>query len=144
MSGHTTAIARDERGSAAAEFALLIPVTVLLLLAVFHLCAVVYASANLHYSVEQAARCAATSQLNTNAACGTTQATATAYAQGLYRGPGIGGTYGSTDDTADNCRQINVTGANYVIALGFVNVTIPLSAQACFPVPPGGAAWPTT
>jgi Flp pilus assembly protein TadG len=144
MKGITRAITLEERGSAAAEFALLIPATVLLLMAVFHLCAVVFATADLHFAVEQASRCAATSQLNTNTACGTTQATATAYAQGIYRGPGVGGTYGSSDDTTNNCRQINVTGAQYVIALGFVNVTIPLSAQACFPVPPGGAAWPTS
>jgi len=138
------AMAGDERGAAAAEFALLIPMTVLLVLAIFHLCAAVYASANLHFTVEQAARCAATSQLNTNAACGTTQATATAYAQRIYRGPGVGGTYGSVDDTTDSCRQIKVTNARYVIALGFVNLTIPMAAQSCFPVPPGGAAWPTS
>ena len=144
MKGIARAIARDQRGAAAVEFALLIPATVLLLLAVFHLCAVLYATADLHYSVEQAARCAATSQLNTNTACGTTQATAKTYAQGLYQGPGVGGTYGASDDATNNCRRINVTGARYVIALGFVNVTIPLSAQACFPVPPGGAAWPTS
>jgi Flp pilus assembly protein TadG len=144
MKRFARAMAWDERGAAAAEFALLIPATVLLVLAIFHLCAVLYATVNLHFTVQQAARCAATSQLNTNAACGTTQATATAYAQRLYQGPGVGGTYGSTDDATDNCRQIKVTNARYVIALGFVNLTIPLGAQACFPVPPGGAAWPTS
>jgi Flp pilus assembly protein TadG len=138
------AAAPDERGSAAAEFALLIPVTVVVLLAIFNLCAVLYASADLHFAVEQASRCAATSQVNTNTSCGTTQATAVTYAQGLYTGPGVGGTYGSLDDTTNNCRQINVTGAVYKISLGFVNVSIPLSAQSCFPVMSGGTAWPAT
>lgn len=138
------ALAREEGGSAAAEFALLIPATILLVMAIFHLCAVLYATANLHWAVEQASRCAATSQLNTNTPCGTTQATATAYAQQIYRGPGVGGTYGSLDDTTHNCRQINLTGAAYAISLGFVNANIPLSAQACFPVAPGGPSWPAS
>ena len=137
-------IVRDEAGSAAVEFALLIPVTIVLVLAIFHLCAALYATANLHFAVEQASRCAATSQQNTNTACGVSQATAKAYAQGLYKGPGVGGTYASADDTANNCRKIEVTGAAYGVSLGFVSMNIPLSAQSCFPVTPGGAAWPLT
>jgi Flp pilus assembly protein TadG len=135
------ALARENDGAAAVEFALLVPLTVLVIMAIFHLCAVLYATAALHFSVEQASRCAATSQLNTNAACGTTQATATAYAQQLYQGPGVGGTYAALEDTTRYCRQISVTGAAYVISLGFVNVNIPLSAQACFPELNNGSTW---
>jgi Flp pilus assembly protein TadG len=144
MTKPSFALARDESGSAAAEFALLIPVTIVVVLGIFHLCAALYASADLHYTVEQASRCAATSQVNTSTPCGASQATATTYAARIYSGPGVGGTYGSLDDTTNNCRQINVTGANYRISLGFVNVNIPLSAQSCFPVMSGGASWPAT
>jgi len=129
---------RDQRGSAAAEFALLLPVFALLVLGIFHFCALVYASSSLHWAVEQAARCAAVSRLNTGLSCGTTTSTTEAYALQIYKGPNIGLSAGSftaqavTDANGNTCRQVSGTGT-YRIQTGLVNVDVPLSASACFP-----------
>lgn len=142
MKGILRGMASEESGSSAVEFALLIPVTILVVFTIVQFGAVLFATANLHWSVEQAARCAATSQLNTNAPCGTTQATAVAYASRIYQGPPIGGTPTALDDTAHGCRQIAVPDAHYNVTMGPVQLNIPLSAQSCFPVLDNGTPWP--
>lgn len=126
----------NQSGSAAAEFGLLLPALLILAFGIFHLCYAVYAASNLHWAVEQSARCAAMSQQNTGLSCGTGQSETTTYAQGLYSGPKLNSlTFASADDTADGCRKVSGSGS-YHIPLGFLSVDVPMSAKACYPVAP--------
>lgn len=125
-------LARDN-GSSALEFALVMPVTALLLLAIINLCFLVYATVSLHWSVEQAARCAAISQRNTSLSCQHPSNTQS-YALSVYKGPNIGLTTSSfTAANGTNCRMVSGSGS-YSIRTGFVNLpAVQISAQACFP-----------
>jgi len=130
--------ARDEQGSAAVEFALLVPVTLVLLLGIFHLCFVTYAAGSLHWAVEQAARCASVGQRNTGLPCGTSIASVKAYAASIYQGPLVNLDFQPRD--MGYCRRVYGEGT-YKIILGFVNVDVPVSATACFPEGNTGAPW---
>jgi hypothetical protein len=51
----------------------------------------------------------------------------------MYQGPNIGLTSSSfTATTGTHCRQVSGSGT-YPIRTGFVNLNVPISAQACFP-----------
>jgi Flp pilus assembly protein TadG len=137
------AYGRDERGSAAVEFAMVVPVMLIMLLGIFHMCFVTYATASLHWTVEQAARCAAIGQQNTGLSCGTSESSVQTYASTIYKGPLVSPSFIATevtDSTTGYCRKVAGTGT-YRIILGFVNVDVPVSATACFPEQKGGAAW---
>jgi Flp pilus assembly protein TadG len=125
---------REERAAGAAEFALLLPALMFLLLGTVNLFAVVYAETNLHSSVEAAAR-----YWSVNTASGTTQ-TATqvqTYAGTQYKGPRISQVYvatqtGTCGSTGANGYSVSAT-ATYRFYYGFGTVSMPLAAQACFP-----------
>jgi len=119
-------------GSAAAEFALLVPVFALLVLGIFNFCALVYASSSLHWAVEQAARCAAVSHMNTGLGCGTTISSTQSYASSIYQGPRISPTFTAATDSSNSCRRVSGSGT-FRIQTGVVNVSVPLTATACFP-----------
>jgi len=117
----------EERGASAAEFALVLPLFLLLILGVLHMGFLLYATSCMHSAVEVAARCASVRKTTdcTNAA--TTQA----FAASNYSGPGIGQTFVHTVDA--NCGN-RVTGTgNYVMTTGIYNPTVAISATACFP-----------
>src|SRR5258708_3963917 len=136
-------IATDERGSSAVEFAMILPPFLILVLAVFNLSYLAYAASSLHWTVEQAARCAAISQRNTSLSCGTMTSTKT-YAASIYKGPSIGlstSSFTLTNDTTNKCRKVAASGT-YNIGAGFVSVNAPLSATACFPADTS-QAWPS-
>jgi Flp pilus assembly protein TadG len=138
-----TSYVRDEQGAAAVEFAMVVPVTVLLLLTIFHLSFAVYATSSLHWAVEQTARCAAVGQLNSGLSCGTTKSSAQTYAASIYHGPLVSPTFVAaevTDSTSGYCRQVSGSGT-YRIRLGVVNIDVPVSAQACFPEQNTGTGW---
>lgn len=133
----------DARGASAVEFAFVLPGVLLLILAVYNLCFVAYAASNLHWAAEQAARCAAMSQQNTGVPCGTTRSTAQTYAVGLYKGPTITPSFTASEDTSNSqspCRKLVGTGT-YRIAAGYVNLSVPISATACYPEMNTGTAW---
>jgi hypothetical protein len=128
-------------GSAAAEFALLVPVFALLVFGIFHFCALLYAASSLHWSVEQAARCASVSVRNTGLDCGTTINSTETYAGDIYKGPRLTELTFAHDvdsehvtgvDSACAGRRVAASGT-YEIRTGFLNVDVPISATACFP-----------
>lgn len=132
---------RQDSGSSAVEFALVIPGVALVVLAVFHMCFLAYATSSLHWTVEQAARCSVISKNYTSAPSGDTsagcqtKALTKSYAVSIYKGPYLGLSTSSFTATEDStCGGRKVTGSGtYSIPTGFVNISVPISAQACFP-----------
>jgi Flp pilus assembly protein TadG len=128
---------RDERGSSAAEFALVIPLVVMLVLGLLHLSLATYSAVSLHYAVEETARCLSVSGNNpSGAATACPDATKVqTYGRSRYRGLyNISPQFSvvSPAVTCTNGQQVSGTGT-YTIALGLLNVSIPMSAYACFP-----------
>jgi Flp pilus assembly protein TadG len=114
----------SERGATAAEFALVLPVVVLLCLGSIGFMMMMAAMSGLHFAVEDAARCAAVNKT----VCSSDGATKT-YATGRYSGPTISGL--TFTSTATGCgRRVTATGTINFVGLP---VTAPVSAVACYP-----------
>jgi len=115
---------QEHRGTTAVEFALVSPVFIAMVLGLLSLCVCLFLIGSLHYSVEEAARCASVRTTVCKDA-GTT----IAYAQSRYFGPSAP-TFSYTTAACGN----SVTGSiNYVAQLGLTQITVPVSASACFP-----------
>jgi Flp pilus assembly protein TadG len=117
---------RRERGSTAAEFALVLPVFLLLTLGTIGICTLLYTMATLHYAVEDAARCASIK----TAVCGSGAATA-AYAASRYSGPPAGVTFTPTLAACGN--KVTAT-ATFNLHTGVATFATPISATACYPL----------
>jgi Flp pilus assembly protein TadG len=129
----TLAFLDEQRGAAAAEFALVLPGMLFLLFGVINLCLVLYAAASLHSAVQQSARYAATQTNATGSDPGSSAVTT--YAAGRYLGPSISASFSYS--TTGSCspssagHQVSGTG-NFNLFFGFGSVTVPLNATACF------------
>lgn len=111
-------------GSTAVEFGLLLPAFASLVVGTLYTGLCVYSATGLHSAVEQAARC-----YSVNATlCGSPSATVT-YAQTQYYGINSP-TF--TAATASCGHQVSGT-VTVALADVFSNLSIPLSATACFP-----------
>jgi len=127
---------RGERGSAAAEFALVAPMFFALAFAVINMSAMLFAYADLHWATQDAARCYAVR----TTVCSDNTTTQT-YAGNRYVGPGIGASF--TAGTAGQCHKSGTTGlydghtvagsGNYTINVVVTSVSVPLASAACFP-----------
>jgi Flp pilus assembly protein TadG len=107
----------------AAEFALLFPALVSILLGIIWASLLAYSTASLHYAVEAAARC-----YSVESQCATISA-AQSYANGRYFGVNVP-TFVASNATCGH--QVSGTvNVSFNLALGSWN--IPLSATACFP-----------
>jgi Flp pilus assembly protein TadG len=116
---------KGERGSAAAEFALVIPLFVLMTVGLYNLGFMYYAANSLHLAVERAARCTSL----TPTLCPTLQT----YGASQYGGPTISPTFTLVAATASKCGN-RVTGTGtYRFQSGLATFNVPISASACFP-----------
>ena len=115
----------DRTGTSAIEFALVLPAFVLLTVGSLAVCALLYATVNLQFAVEDAARCAAVK----TTVC--TDATATAaYAQARYVGPPIAPVFTYTTSPCAHTLQANATlSLNFIPAL----TNVPIRAVSCYP-----------
>jgi len=114
----------DRRGVHALEFALLATPFLMMIGGAIEVGRVMFIQSALHYSVEEAARCA-----SANGACGTSgQITSFAAARS---GAGIP----ASAFTAALSTCGNLVTANYPVKLfiPFMNVTVTLTAKSCFP-----------
>ena len=118
-------IRRDERGGAAVEYALVLPVFITLIVGA--LCAgnLLFAINGLHYAVQDAARCAAVK----TTICADSSTTVS-YAQSRYSGPNIAPNF--TFSTS-GCGHTVHGSASYPLMLGAYTINVPISASACYP-----------
>jgi Flp pilus assembly pilin Flp len=116
---------RDESGTSAVEFAIVGPVFIALVVGILYICLSLFLIGSLHYAVEEGARCAS---VRTNV-CSDKSSTE-AYAKTRYFGP-------SSPlfiyNYPSGCGHTVTGSLNYTIELGLKQVTIPVSATACFP-----------
>jgi Flp pilus assembly protein TadG len=118
----------DERGAVMAEFALVLPVAVFLLIGTFNLAILIYAVTNLNASADEAARWASIQKTITGVAPSSTAVTA--HAETRYTGPRLARTY--VYNSAATCgNQVTVT-ASFQLTTGVYNPTVPISATSCF------------
>jgi len=117
---------RDEHGGGAAEFAIVVFPFSALIFGIIHLCLMLYATQNLQFAAQGAARCSSVMSTTT---CNTPGAVQT-YAAGLYKGPNISATFAYTTAGCGN----TVTGnGSYTVNAVLVSTSVPLVATACFP-----------
>jgi len=115
---------REQRGTTAVEFAIVSPVFIAMILGLLALCVCLFLVGSLHYSVEEAARCASVRTTVCKDA-----STTIAYAQSRYYGPSSP----TFSYTAAACGSSVTASVNYVAQLGLTQVTVPVTAAACFP-----------
>ena len=119
---------RSRRGNTAAEFALVLPLMLFLSLGAFNLFTLMYGVTSLHFTVEDAARCAS---VKTDICTG--PASTATYAKTQYRGPLVGMDYVVVPASADNCGN-QVTGSGtFLLVTGIKTFFVPISATACYP-----------
>jgi len=117
---------RDDRGTNAVEFAIVGPVFIVLVIGAIYLSMALFALGSLHYAVEEGARCAS---IQPSGNC-TNSSTIVSYTQQKYFGPTSSPTFTYASLACGN----SVTGSlSYVVNLGVKQVTIPMTASACFP-----------
>lgn len=118
---------KDECGSGAAEFAIVLLPFAALIFGIIHLCLAFYANQTLQFATEAAARCYSVDAVN----CSTAGA-AQIYATGRYKGPNISASFTAWPIPTDCGHEVTGTGS-YSLNAVFVRVAVPLTAKACFP-----------
>lgn len=122
---HTNAW-RDERGTTAIEFAIVGPVFMMMVIGIFYLCLTLLVVASMHFAVEEGARCA-----SVRAAC-SDEASTRAYTQTKYHGPSAMPDFNPINLQAP-CGSLVSGSISYVMNLGLTQLTVPITASACFP-----------
>ncbi len=111
-------------GAIAAEFALVLPVLLLLIFSTIGVSAMMYANAGLNFAAQDAARCMA---IKTTVCPGTSVQT---YGASKYVGPPLA-SLTFTGSTPACGRQVVATGTfNFMTGLG--TLSVPMSATACY------------
>jgi Flp pilus assembly protein TadG len=117
---------KDSRGATALEFAMILPAFIGLMVGGLYACIAVFTSASLQYAVEKAARCA-----SVNTTTCSSSATTISYAKTAYYGPPAPAA-AFTYSTAGCGNTVNGS-VNFKFDFGMKNLTVPISASACFP-----------
>jgi len=116
----------DTRGAAALEFAIIVPTFLAVIVGTLYACLGLVLAASLQYAVEQGARCAAV-----NATACPDSPTTISYTTSHYYGPSAPS---PTFTYATPSCGYSVNGSiSYVFDFGLSNLTVPISATACFP-----------
>lgn len=126
--GAGRSLLRDTSGAAAAEFALVLPILILVTLGTINGSFMLYAYARLHYAAEDAARCRAVK----TAVC-SDDATTAAYAMSRLAGPLVSPSFARSTALCGN----TVTGtATFKVSTGLTTTPITMQARACYPMQP--------
>ncbi len=122
---------RDTSATTAAEFALVVPVFILLTFGTISIGIAFSAITQMHFAAEKAARCLA---VDVGGNCPDVNA----YAKSYYSGPGMTSlTFASQTGTcgpADKPGKKVVGSGTYQFITGFRSTALNLSASACYPV----------
>ena len=116
----------DEAGASAAEFALILPVLIVMTLGVINAGFMIYSYTTLNFAAADAARCRA---VNTTV-CTDDTSTAT-YALGAYVGFTPAPTFTRTTDGCGNTVQGTAT---FSFSTGLTTTPITMQASACYPL----------
>lgn len=124
--GRITALTKDLRGSAAIQFGLVAPSLLLLLLGIMEIGRMLWTTNALHYSVEEAARCASINA----ATCGTSSKVQ------AFAAARSGGSFASSVFSASTASCGNRVSASYPMRLNipFTSYSVTLTAQSCYPI----------
>ncbi|HEY0957662.1 MAG TPA: TadE/TadG family type IV pilus assembly protein [Novosphingobium sp.] len=117
----------DRSAATAAEFALVVPVFLLIVFGTINTAITMSAIIQMHYAAERAARCLS---VNVTGAC--TAANVDTYAKTFYNGPAITGL--TFTRTTPVCGNKVVGTGTYEMLTGFSSTSVNLSASACYPV----------
>lgn len=121
-----SAFSRDPSGTTAAEFALVVPLFVILVFGTINTCLLIAAFINMQYAAQRTARC-----LSVDIAATCTPGNVDTFAKGLYNGPSVTGlTFASTTPACGT--QVTATGS-FELMTGLSATSVNLSAQACYP-----------
>jgi Flp pilus assembly protein TadG len=121
------ALIADRRGGTAAEFAMILPALLLLLLGIVESGRLIWSQSVLHFAVENAARCASVDATK----CGSVSAVQN-YA--IDRASGLALTAAEVSVTTPACgSQVLATYPFQTVAGMLLPFSITLSAQSCFP-----------
>jgi Flp pilus assembly protein TadG len=120
------ALTKSLRGSAAVQFGLVAPSLLLFLFGIIEVGRMLWTMNALHYSVEEAARCASINATTCGSA-GKVQAFAAARS---------GGSFASSVFTASTVGCGNQVSASYPMRLNipFTSYAVTLTAQSCYPI----------
>jgi Flp pilus assembly protein TadG len=115
----------NNSGTAAVEFALVLPMFLTLLIGGFFAAFLLFTAGGLHYAVERAARCA---KVQTSV-CGNPTATQN-YAQSQFSGYAVTPVFVASSAA---CGQQVSGSATFAMNIFVRTITIPLTATACYP-----------
>jgi Flp pilus assembly protein TadG len=114
----------DERGTTAVEFAIVAPVFISLVVGSFYLCMCLFVAGSLHFAVEDGARCASVKTAVCKDAASTVSYTSSRY---------LGLSAPTFTYQAAACGNSVSGSIDYPVNLGITQITVPLTASACFP-----------
>jgi Flp pilus assembly protein TadG len=116
----------DRRGSSTAEFAIVAPAALMMMIGGMYVSMLGFTAASLRYATEQGARCASIN----STLCGTAT-NAQNYALSQFKN--LSGSTATFTATSDSCGQKIVGSVSYTMNLATYRLVVPLSASACFP-----------
>lgn len=117
----------DETGASAVEFAMVVPVVLILIFGAIASGIMMYTVVKLQHATETSARCLSAQRSDCSLADITT------YATGYYTGPTLAGlTFKPTWDDTKKCYKVTASGTfNFFMGQGLLSV--PVYTQACYP-----------
>jgi Flp pilus assembly protein TadG len=118
---------RDETGASAAEFAMVIPLVLILIFGAIASGVMMYTVVKLQHATETSARCLSAQRDDCSLADITT------FAQSYYTGPALDGlTFTPSWDSDQQCYKVTASGTfNFFMGQGLLSV--PVFTQACYP-----------
>ena len=121
---------REDGGASAAEFALVLVPFLGLVFGIIAISMMVYANQTLQYATEAAARYYS---VQTGIGSNPSADNIRSYAQTAYKGPAIGPSFNpARGGCGPNGFRVTST-ATFPLNTGLVNISVPLSASACYP-----------